>query len=261
MISRLTLRNFKRFREHTFDLADSVVLAGPNNAGKSTLLQAIATWKLGLDRWVAQREGGARRQALGGRDHAGGFHGRAAPRDEPLCGRTGRSPGRPAWRTRGGLSKSSWRERPAASRGHAESSSSTPTGNWSTPAPGGRRISTARRFGASRRRRHRNWASFTSRRCRALSATSRAATGACRICWSARAGRARSCGISCSRSPSGTAPAGRHSPVTFTNFFASSSSGLPIHPRSRTSFASTGRRVTAGRSTSRTPGAARSRCC
>ena len=58
MISRLTLRNFKRFREQAFELADSVVLAGPNNAGKSTLLQAIATWKLGLDRWVAQREGG-----------------------------------------------------------------------------------------------------------------------------------------------------------------------------------------------------------
>ena len=58
MIRRLTLKNFKRFREHSFELADSVVLAGPNNAGKSTLLQAIATWKLGLDRWVAQREGG-----------------------------------------------------------------------------------------------------------------------------------------------------------------------------------------------------------
>lgn len=58
MIRRLTLKNFKRFREQSFDLADSVVLAGPNNAGKSTLLQAIATWKLGLDRWVAQREGG-----------------------------------------------------------------------------------------------------------------------------------------------------------------------------------------------------------
>ena len=58
MIRRLTLRNFKRFREQSFDLADSVVLAGPNNAGKSTLLQAIATWKLGLDRWVVQREGG-----------------------------------------------------------------------------------------------------------------------------------------------------------------------------------------------------------
>ena len=58
MIRHLTLKNFKRFREQSFELADSVVLAGPNNAGKSTLLQAIATWKLGLDRWVAQREGG-----------------------------------------------------------------------------------------------------------------------------------------------------------------------------------------------------------
>ena len=58
MIRRVTIRKFKRFREQTFELAESVVFAGPNNAGKSTLLQAIATWKLGLDRWLAQREGG-----------------------------------------------------------------------------------------------------------------------------------------------------------------------------------------------------------
>ena len=58
MIRRVTIRNFKRFREQTFELADAVVLAGPNNAGKSTLLQAIATWKLGLDRWAVQRAGG-----------------------------------------------------------------------------------------------------------------------------------------------------------------------------------------------------------
>ena len=58
MIRRVTIKNFKRFKEQTFDLADSVVLAGPNNAGKSTLLQSIATWKYCLDRWVAQREGG-----------------------------------------------------------------------------------------------------------------------------------------------------------------------------------------------------------
>ena len=57
MIRRVTIRHFKRFREQVFDLADSVVLAGPNNAGKSTLLQAIATWKLCLDRWVVQRAG------------------------------------------------------------------------------------------------------------------------------------------------------------------------------------------------------------
>lgn len=58
MIRRVTIKNFKGFKEHVFDLADSVVLAGPNNAGKTTLLQAIATWKFALDRWLAQREGG-----------------------------------------------------------------------------------------------------------------------------------------------------------------------------------------------------------
>ncbi len=55
MIQRVKIRHFKRFREQTFALADSVVLAGPNNTGKSTLLQAIASWKVGLDRWVSQR--------------------------------------------------------------------------------------------------------------------------------------------------------------------------------------------------------------
>ncbi len=65
MIRRVSIRNFKRFREQTFKLADSVVLAGPNNAGKSTLLQAIATWKLGLDRWVAHRGGGRARERSG----------------------------------------------------------------------------------------------------------------------------------------------------------------------------------------------------
>ena len=58
MIRRVIIKNFKGFREHVFDLADTVVLAGPNNAGKSTLLQAIATWKFALDRWLTQREGG-----------------------------------------------------------------------------------------------------------------------------------------------------------------------------------------------------------
>ena len=58
MIRRVTIRNFKRFHEQVFDLQESVVLAGPNNAGKSTLLQAIATWKFAVERWNAQRAGG-----------------------------------------------------------------------------------------------------------------------------------------------------------------------------------------------------------
>ena len=57
MIRHVTIRHFKRFREQSFELEDSVVLAGPNNAGKSTLLQAIATWKLALDQWITRRAG------------------------------------------------------------------------------------------------------------------------------------------------------------------------------------------------------------
>lgn len=64
MIRRVTVRNFKRFEEQTFELADSVVLAGPNNAGKSTMLQAIATWKLGMDRWIARRGAGSASSAV-----------------------------------------------------------------------------------------------------------------------------------------------------------------------------------------------------
>lgn len=60
MIERVTIRKFKKFAEQTFEVADSVVLAGPNNSGKSTLLQAIVAWKFGLDRWVAERKGAGR---------------------------------------------------------------------------------------------------------------------------------------------------------------------------------------------------------
>ncbi len=51
MIEKLTIRNFKRFESVTFDIPHHVVLAGPNNCGKTTALQAIAAWTLALDRW------------------------------------------------------------------------------------------------------------------------------------------------------------------------------------------------------------------
>ncbi len=41
-------------------MEDLVVLAGPNNAGKSTLLQGIATWKFGLERWMSQQKATAK---------------------------------------------------------------------------------------------------------------------------------------------------------------------------------------------------------
>lgn len=64
MIKSVEVKNLKRFRGSCFELNDSIVLAGPNNAGKSTLLQGIATWKLGLDAWISQRKVDRKRVAL-----------------------------------------------------------------------------------------------------------------------------------------------------------------------------------------------------
>ena len=46
MIERVTIRGFKKFQEVTFNLPGHIVIAGPNNTGKSTVLQAIAAWDL-----------------------------------------------------------------------------------------------------------------------------------------------------------------------------------------------------------------------
>ena len=51
MIRKVTLRRFKRFDDVVFDIPGHVVLAGPNNTGKTTLLQAIAAWSLAINRW------------------------------------------------------------------------------------------------------------------------------------------------------------------------------------------------------------------
>jgi predicted ATPase len=63
MIRKVVIKGFKRFAEVTFDLPGHVVIAGPNNTGKTTLLQAIAAWALALDAWRRRndfhRHGGA----------------------------------------------------------------------------------------------------------------------------------------------------------------------------------------------------------
>lgn len=51
MIRKVTLKNFKRFEDVTFVLPGHLVLAGPNNTGKTTLLQAVAAWSLALLEW------------------------------------------------------------------------------------------------------------------------------------------------------------------------------------------------------------------
>jgi hypothetical protein len=63
MIRRVVLNNFKRFGRVTFDVPGHLVLAGPNNTGKTTLLQAIAAWSHALTQW---RPGGSTQRYRGG---------------------------------------------------------------------------------------------------------------------------------------------------------------------------------------------------
>ena len=51
MLTRISVRNFKQFEEITVDLDDVVVFVGPNDSGKTTALQALLLWDLGLRRW------------------------------------------------------------------------------------------------------------------------------------------------------------------------------------------------------------------
>lgn len=55
MIKRVKVCYFKRFEEETFELRENIILAGPNNSGKTTLLQAIAVWNLAMQKWLAKR--------------------------------------------------------------------------------------------------------------------------------------------------------------------------------------------------------------
>ncbi len=55
MIIRVTIENFKRFGRQTFELDPVTVLAGPNNSGKTTLIQALSAWAFALERWRTGR--------------------------------------------------------------------------------------------------------------------------------------------------------------------------------------------------------------
>lgn len=57
MLTKLTVRNFKRFDEIEVELGSPVVFIGPNNSGKTSALQAIALWEVGVKRWSEKRGG------------------------------------------------------------------------------------------------------------------------------------------------------------------------------------------------------------
>jgi len=59
MLSKITIENFKRLHHAEFPLNHAVVLIGPNNSGKTTALQALALWQIGLKAWASERGGKA----------------------------------------------------------------------------------------------------------------------------------------------------------------------------------------------------------
>jgi hypothetical protein len=59
MLTKLTIRNFKKFKNAEIELGSPVVFIGPNNSGKTAALQALALWEIGLRRWNEKRTGKA----------------------------------------------------------------------------------------------------------------------------------------------------------------------------------------------------------
>jgi len=57
MLTSIRIRNFKRFEDSEIELGKAVLLIGPNNSGKTTALQALALWDIGLRRWNEKRKG------------------------------------------------------------------------------------------------------------------------------------------------------------------------------------------------------------
>jgi predicted ATPase len=57
MLTKLSIKNFKRFENVEIELGDPVVFIGPNNSGKTTALQALALWEVGVKRWIEKRKG------------------------------------------------------------------------------------------------------------------------------------------------------------------------------------------------------------
>lgn len=48
MIHKIIINNFKKLEEISFQFSNSVVIIGPNNAGKTTIFQALCLWEIGV---------------------------------------------------------------------------------------------------------------------------------------------------------------------------------------------------------------------
>jgi predicted ATPase len=54
MITKIRIRNFKKLENVEFDLTENVVLVGPNNSGKTTILQALTLFDIGIKKIAEQ---------------------------------------------------------------------------------------------------------------------------------------------------------------------------------------------------------------
>ena len=55
MLTKLIVRNFKGLVDADIELGNPVVFIGPNDSGKTSALQALTLWDLGLRRWTEKR--------------------------------------------------------------------------------------------------------------------------------------------------------------------------------------------------------------
>ncbi len=66
MLERFIIRNFKQFEDIDIELGQTVVFVGPNNSGKTSALQALALWELGVRHWSEKRGGKAQPRSRSG---------------------------------------------------------------------------------------------------------------------------------------------------------------------------------------------------
>lgn len=57
MLTKLTISNFKRLGDVEIELGSPVVFVGPNNSGKTSAMQALALWDIGVRHWKERRSG------------------------------------------------------------------------------------------------------------------------------------------------------------------------------------------------------------
>ena len=55
MLTKITIRNFKLFEEAEIPLGNGFLFVGPNNGGKTSALQALTLWHIGLQKWAEKR--------------------------------------------------------------------------------------------------------------------------------------------------------------------------------------------------------------